>query len=191
MPFPHSLRRTAGLVLLLLAGCSGDATHGHIVGEAYLVQGLGEQEVNLAGLPVHLVEEPVAEEAVERLDSVLSNVCLQRDRFLAGLLRDTAGLGQAGQDTFRVRAADAYARAWRARNRILEGLVRRTVATSDRAQFVMDSVPPGEYRVWADTVLDDQHITWLSRVEVEAGDSLRVNLSSGNLDMNPFRCGPP
>lgn len=188
----HPLRRTAGLLLLLLAGCSGgdDATHGYLVGDAYLIPGLGEEEVNLAGLTVHLLEEPIVEEPVERLDSVLSNVCVQRELFLARLLQDTAGLGEAGRDTFRVRAADAYARAWRARNRILQGLVRRSVATDGRAQFAMDSVAPGEYRVWADTVVDDQHLSWLAAVEIEAGDSIRLNLSSGNLDMNPFRCVP-
>lgn len=187
-----SFRRRAALLFLLLAGCSPDGPpHGVIFGEAFLAQGLGEEDVNLSGLPVHLLEEPMVEAPVERLDSVLSNVCVQRDRFMAQTLKDTVGMGDAASDTFRIRAADAYGRAWRARNRILGGLVRWSGRTDGRASFVIDSVPPGDYRVWADTVLDGEHLSWLSRIEVEAGDSIRLNLSSGNVDMNPFRCVSP
>lgn len=186
-----SAPRRTGLLLLLLAACSPDGPpHGVIYGEAFLAPGLGEEEVNLSGMAVHLLDEPVVEEPVERLDSVLSNVCVQRDRYMAQTLKDTVGLGAAARDTFRVRAADAYGRAWRARNRILGGLVRWSGATDGRATFVIDSVPPGDYRVWADTVIDGDHLSWLSQLEVEAGDSIRLNLSSGNLDMNPFRCVP-
>ncbi|MBW3631141.1 MAG: hypothetical protein KY464_17860, partial [Gemmatimonadetes bacterium] len=64
----------------------------------------------------------------------------------------------------------------------------RTVRTGPRAEFAIDSIEPGEYRLWADTVIDAEHWTWLEPVAIEAGDSIRLNLTNANVDENPFRC---
>jgi len=47
------------------------------------------------------------------------------------------------------------------------------------------------HRLWADTVIDAEHWTWLEPIEIEKGDSIRLNLSTGNVDDNPFRCKAP
>jgi hypothetical protein len=186
-----NLARGLGLLLLAsLAACSDGPDHGKIFGDAYLVVGVG-REVDLAGVDIHLVSELEDQDStprVENLDTILANICVQRDRFIARAREGAAGRGAAATDSLAALTRDAYARGWRARNRLLQGVVRRTVRTDERARFVIDSIEPGEYRLWADTVIDAEHRTWLSPVEIEAGDSIRLNLSNGNLDENPFRC---
>lgn len=185
---------TVGVLLLatLLSGCDRPR-FGQIVGDAYLVVDMGRQ-VDLAGVAVHLVEELEDQDStvrVENLDTILNNICVQRDRFIARAREGAAGRGAAATDSLRTLTLDAYARGWRARNRLLQDAIRRTVRTNEQAQFAIDSIEPGEYRLWADTVIDSEHWTWLEPVEIEAGDSVRVNLSNANVDDNPFRCKAP
>jgi FtsP/CotA-like multicopper oxidase with cupredoxin domain len=116
------------------------------------------EEVNLGGLPVRLLEDG------EAVDSALARLCP----------------GSAG--------GAAPAQAWRERARILEGRAGRTVTTNARAQFRIDSVAPGRYRLWADTTVDGTHWSWLQPVAVRGGDTVRVNLTNANPDENPFRC---
>jgi hypothetical protein len=153
------LRRV--LLLALGAAACGDARPGALAGDAYLVLDSGE-EVSLAGMPVRLVPES------ETLDSLLSQACPRR----GGAAPDSA----------------AQARAWRERARILSGQTSRTVASDAAAHFAIDSVAPGEYRVWADTTYGDTRWTWLHPVTVGAGDTARITLSNANPDENPFRC---
>jgi hypothetical protein len=189
-----NVARFAGVLLLLsLAACRRGPPHGKIVGDAYLVVDLG-REVDLAGIDVHLVKELEDDEEtprVENLDTILANICVQRDRFIARAREEATARGAAATDSLATLARDAYARGWRARNRLLQDAVLRTVRTNDRAQFAIDSIQPGEYRLWADTVIDAEHWTWLEPVEIEKGDSIRLNLSTGNVDDNPFRCKAP
>ena len=49
-------RRLGVLLLAWLAACSDGPPYGQIVGDAYLVTGIGE-ELDLAGVPIHLVAE--------------------------------------------------------------------------------------------------------------------------------------
>ena len=184
------LVRALGIFLLasLAASCDRER-YGEIVGDAYLVVDMG-REVDLAGVAVHLVEELEDQDStprVENLDTILNNICVQRDRFIARAREGVTG-GAAATDSLRALTLDAYARGWRARNRLLQGAIRRTVRTNERAEFAIDSIEPGEYRLWTDTVIDAEHWTWLEPVEIEAGDSIRVNLSNANVDDNPFRC---
>jgi hypothetical protein len=166
------------LWLAALVACNRP-THGKIVGDAYIAEDVG-REVNLVGAPVHLIAEPDRDTA--NLDSTLANICVQRDRFIA-----QAG---PGAEAVRSRTLDAYQRAWRARNRLLQGMARRDARTNARAQFLLDSIEPGKYRVWSDTLIAGEHWTWLEQVAIEAGDSIRLNLTNGNVDTNPFRCRP-
>ena len=175
------------LLLPLALGACDRPRHGEIVGDAYLVIGM-EREVDLAGVPVHLVAELEDDEEtprVEHLDTILANICVQRERYIAQAKE------QVGGDSLATLVRDAYSRAWRARDRLMADAVRRTVRTRPRAEFFIDSIEPGRYRLWADTVIDAEHWSWLRPVVIEAGDSLRVNLSNANVDENPFRCRAP
>jgi hypothetical protein len=78
--------------------------------------------------------------------------------------------------------------AWAARARILDARVRRSVVTDAGAKFTLDSVPPGRYRLWADTTVGKERWTWLHPVKVASGDTTQVVLSNDNPDENPFRC---
>jgi hypothetical protein len=185
--------RLALLLLLPLAACWDRPRYGKIVGDAFLVIDM-EREVDLAGVPVHLVAELEDDDSnplTLRLDSMLANICVQRDRFIARAREEAEGRGRAAADSLAVLARDAYARGWRARDRLLRDAVRRTVRTSPRAEFLIDSIEPGKYRLWADTIIDAEHWSWLEMVEIEAGDSIRVNLNNANVDENPFRCKAP
>lgn len=159
------MRSTAVLIVLpiLLAAC-GDRGPGVIRGDAFLAQDL-ESEVNLAGLPVHLVTGDEVQ-----IDSALAKLCPPR----AGL--DSASL------------AAAHARAWRERGRILQARRTRSTTADAQSRFVFDSVAPGEYRVWADTLVGDDRWTWLADVRIRGGDTARVDLTNANPDENPFRC---
>ena len=184
--------KLALLLLLPLTACDGPK-YGKVVGDAYLVMGM-ERELDLTGVPVHLVAELEDDEEtprVEHLDTILANICVQRDRFIARAREAAEGRGAAAAESLAVQTRDAYDRGWRARDRLLADAVRRTVRTSPRAEFFIDSIEPGEYRLWADTVIDEERWSWLHPVQIEAGDSLRVNLSNANVDENPFRCRAP
>ena len=116
------------------------------------------KEVNLVGVPVRLVED------WPELDSALAQTC--------------------------PRAASEATReqAWRARESILNERVRGAVVSNPEAQFAIDSVKPGRYRLWADTIIGDRRWTWLQPVNVRPGDTVRLNLTNANTDENPFRC---
>jgi len=148
---------------VLIAGCGGDEVPGAVVGDAFMAQNI-DQVVNLAGMPVHLLRP------VEELDSLLAPLCPPR------------GPG----DTPAPR--EAWDRAWRQRGSLLSPLRLRSVVTDPQARFAMDSVLPGEYLVWADTTLSGKRWTWLVEIEVDDGDTLRVNLTNDNSEENPLRC---
>jgi hypothetical protein len=147
---------------LALAAC-GDDGPGVVTGDAFLVQ--LESDVNLAGMPVHLV----AGDEVQ-IDSALAKLCPPRE----------------GADSAAI--AGAHARAWRERGRILQARRTHSTEASIQARFTFDSVAPGEYRVWADTTVVGERWTWLAAVRVRGGDTARVDLTSANPDENPFRC---
>jgi hypothetical protein len=152
----------AGAVLLLLAAC-GPAAPAVVHGDAYLAHDPA-RVADLAGLRVHVVED------LERaqLDSALALLCPSR--------------GGAPAD---VHAAHAV--AWAGRAELLGGLVQVVVSTDSLARFAAE-VPPGRYRLWADTTVGTTRWSWLQPVTVRAGDSVRLNLSNANPDVNPFRC---
>jgi hypothetical protein len=151
--------------LVLAAGCGGETAPGRVVGDAFMVQNL-DQQINLASMPVHLLREE------ETLDSLLAPLCPSR------------GPGDAPP------APEAWARGWQARRGVLRPLVLRSTVTDAQAQFAMDSVPPGEYLLWADTTLGERRWTWLAPLRVRGGDTLRLNLTNDNADENPLRCRP-
>ncbi|HZG41567.1 MAG TPA: hypothetical protein VEY93_01310, partial [Longimicrobium sp.] len=91
---------TIGIVIAL-AAC-GDDGPGVVAGEAFLVQ--LESEVNLAGMPVHLVTGDEVQ-----IDSALARLCPPRQ----------------GADSAAIAAA--HARAWQERGRVLRA--RRTRST--------------------------------------------------------------
>ncbi|HEX8695706.1 MAG TPA: hypothetical protein VF746_25045 [Longimicrobium sp.] len=144
-----------------LAAC-GDSAPGTVVGDAYIVLETG-QEVSFGGLRVGLVPED------EALDTMLARLCPRRDA--------AAGADSAARET-----------AWGRRAQLLSQRARRTVTATAAAQFFIDTVAPGEYRVWADTAYGGTRWTWLQPVRVRSGDTVRVNLSNANPDENPFRC---
>jgi hypothetical protein len=148
----------------LLAGCGGGKEPGRVVGDAFLAQNI-DQQVNLAALPVHLLRTE------EMLDSMLAPLCPPR------------GPGDTPPPP------EAWARGWEARRGILRPLVLRSTVTNEQAQFALDSVPPGEYLLWADTTLSEKRWTWLAPIRVRSGDTLRLNLTNDNPDENPLRCG--
>ena len=154
-------RAAAFLVIAgaLAAGACGDAGPAVVQGDAFLAHDIG-REVNLPGLRVHLVRE--AEEPAE-LDSALAHACAEAV--------DSAAAG-----------------AWSERTRILTPRIVASATANAGAQFRIDSVPPGDYRLWADTTVDETRWTWLAPVTVRAGDTVRVNLTNSNPDENPFRC---
>lgn len=157
------LARAAACVLALAAAACAKPAPGTVVGDAFLAEQMGE-EVNLGGLRVRLVREQ------GNVDSLLMFTC--PTKMGAASLADTV----------------ARARSWQARARLLAPMVRRTVSADARARFVLDTVPPGRYRLWADTVVGGTRWTWLQRVTVKSGDTIRANLTNDNPDENPFRC---
>lgn len=159
-PIPRMALLAVALVALAL-GC-GDAAPGTVAGDVYLAEGL-KQEIDLARIPVHLVKEEA------ELDSTLARICPSRG--------GTTAPTQAARE-----------QAWRERARILQGHVLKTVTTDEKAQFVIDSIEPGRYRLWADTSLEAARWTWLQRVNVRPGDTVRIGLSNANSDEDPFRC---
>ncbi|MBW3627751.1 MAG: hypothetical protein KY464_00510, partial [Gemmatimonadetes bacterium] len=119
-------RRLALVALAFLGACSDGPSHGTVYGDAFLVADVGE-EVNLRGLSVHLVAELEDQDStprVENLDTILANICVQRDRYIGRARASAEKGGAAAVDSLRVLTLDAYARGWRARSRLLEGVVR-------------------------------------------------------------------
>lgn len=124
---------------------------------------MGEQ-LNLGSIEVHMVPDRI------ELDSALLRRCPNRD---LSVRPDSASV----------------AAAWEQRRELLQLNSRRATRADAQARFVIDSVAPGSYRLWADTIVDGEHYTWLRRVFVRSGaDTVRANLSNGNLDEDPFRC---
>ena len=162
------MKRTVPLLLLLtaLAGC--DDRPGSVEGDAYLVLELGHER-SLAGLRVRLLRDLPK---LAELDSLIGRVCPTR--------ADTAAT--------RLRAPELWERAWAERERILTPLAVREVVTDAGARFRIDGIPPGRYRLWADTTVGERRWSWLAPLRVRAGDTTRVNLSNANPDENPFRC---
>jgi hypothetical protein len=165
--------RTAALALVGLAGlaaCSGGGP-GVVTGQAILDLATG-RSVSLAGAAVRLVPDE------ETLDSALVKLCERRDA-------EAARAGGA-TDTAALRAATE--RALAERGRILLARSAAATAAGPDARFVLDSVPPGKYRVWADTAVGGDHWTWLRPITVRAGDTTRVELNTANSDENPLKC---
>jgi hypothetical protein len=152
------------LAFLLVASgpACGNPQPGIIVGEMFLAEDLSRQ-IDLAGARVHLLPHEA------ELDSALARICPTRG--------GAAAPSRATQE-----------QAWRDRERIRSAEARRSVTTSSQAAFSMDSVPPGRYRLWADTTVGAARWTWLHPVTVRPGDTLRVALSNANSDEDPFRC---
>lgn len=153
------------LVFLLVAlgtGC-GNPQPGAIVGDLFLAEDLSRQ-VNLGGASVRLLPNDV------EIDSALARICPTR-----------GGAIPPSRD-------QAQEQAWREREHILAERVQTSVTTSPQAEFAMDSIPPGRYRLWADTTVGGARWTWLHPVTVRPGDTLRVALTNANSDEDPFRC---
>ncbi|HEU4882413.1 MAG TPA: carboxypeptidase-like regulatory domain-containing protein [Longimicrobium sp.] len=158
-------RATCLVAAALLAGCGGEKAPGRVVGDAFMAQNI-DQQIDLDSMPVHLLRTE------ETLDSTLAPLCPPR------------GPGDTPPPP------EAWARGWEARKAILRPLVLRSVATNGQAQFTIDSVPPGQYLVWADTVLSERRWTWLAPIRVRSGDTVRINLTNDNSDENYLRCRP-
>ena len=176
----NDLRSALPAVLALsLAACSSGsrATHGAVAGDVYVALETGEN-VSAGAAPVHLIAESA------ELDSVLAAICAQRQKELAGLGAAPESL-QARLPELRQAASE---RAWEARGRVLTSRSRGSTVTGADARFAIDSVAAGEYRVWADAVLNGERWTWLEPIEVRGGDTVRVSLGNDNADDDPFNC---
>lgn len=161
---------------LLLAAC-GSSEPGRVSGDLYVVTANGDQ-IDLLGRPVRLIPESDA----FAIDSVIAPLCATRRDELAAVPNDDA----ASADSLR---NAAQRRAWAARARLLAPHARRQTRTAgEGARFAFDSVPPGEYRVWADAVVQGERWSWTPRVRVRPGDTARISLGNGNADEDPFRC---
>ena len=150
------------LLVALGAGC-GDSQPGAIVGDLFLAEDLSRQ-VNLAGTTVRLIPNDV------EIDSALARICPTR----GGAIPPSR--------------SQAQEQAWRERERILAAQVQASATTNTKAEFAMDSVAPGRYRLWADTTVGGARWTWLHPVTIRSGDTLRVALTNANSDEDPFRC---
>jgi hypothetical protein len=165
--------RTAALALAGLVGlaaCSGGGP-GVVTGQAFLDLASG-RSISLAGAAVSLVPDE------ETLDSALVKLCERRD---AEAARDGGAV-----DTAALRAATE--RAFAERGRILRARTALATTAGPDARFVLDSVPPGKYRVWADTTISGDRWTWLRPITVTAGDTTRADLNTANSDENPLKC---
>lgn len=151
------------IAVAALAAC-GPPAPGAVRGDAFLVEDIG-REVNLAGMQVRLLPEDV------ELDSTLARICPSR-------LADPAD------------PVASHARALAQREGILRPRVRTAAVTDAKAQFAFRDLPPGDYRLWADTTIGTVRWSWLVAVKVAPGDTARVELSNANPDENPFRCTP-
>lgn len=168
----------ASLLCALFAACSSGPEHGQVVGDVYLIHGMG-REVDLTGTQIRLVEDFRNRFAAE-MDSLLSPICVQRDILIAEAKQSGVSQEEAVQTGIQW--------AWQERARLLGERTRRAVVTDPAARFAIDSIEPGNYRLWADAMVGGEQISWLAPFRIRAGDSIRVNLSNDNTDDNPFRC---
>jgi hypothetical protein len=128
-------------------------------------------------------------------------LCIQRDREMAKLsvVADSILAAHASDppehDTAFARVLakekEATASAMRAREVVLDSVTLRTTHTLPDASFVIDSVPPGEYRLWSDATLKSGEWNWLVPVKVRSGDTIHVSLNNSNPDDNPLKCPTP
>lgn len=144
--------------------------------------------MDLIGLPIRLLREPHRDST--SVDSLLADICEQRDRYIAQATAQLSDSSALARDSLQRLTRDAYDRSWRARNRILQGMIARETSADGRAHYRIEQIEPGNYRVWSDTIIDTDHWSWLEAVRISAGDSIRLNLSNDNVDSNPFRCRP-
>ena len=146
---------------LTLTGCRepGPAV---VLGDVYLAEDPASEQ-SLGSIAVHLIRE------LPQLDSALVRICPDRG------------------DTITTDSS-ARAAAWVSRGELLGAYTLRTTTATAEARFVMDSVLPGRYRLWADTVIDNVHWTWLEELFVAGDDSVRLNLTNSNADVDPFLC---
>jgi hypothetical protein len=134
-----------------------------VVGDVYIVEDLGMQ-LSLGSIEVHVLPDRL------QLDSALLRRCPNRD---LSVRPDSA----------------AVAAAWESRRELLLLNSRQATRADAHARFVIDSIPPGRYRLWADTIVDGHRYTWLRPILVRPGDdTVRANLNNNNLDEDPFRC---
>jgi hypothetical protein len=145
-------------VTLALLGGCGPAAPTVVHGDVFLVEDLG-QYINLTGLHVHLLRDDA------QLDSALAQFCPTRA-------------------TPQVRNPPE---AWTRRNDLLASLVTDTATTDSLARYALEA-SAGRHMLWADTVVGTRRWTWLQRIRVRSGDTVRVNFTSDNADENPFRC---
>lgn len=187
---PAILGRRLCLVAAAAAGVAGcdRPTHGTIYGDVYLAEDI-TSITDLTGLTIRLVVEPDRDTA--NLDTTLAAICTQRDRYIATSLGEPPETRRMNVDSLGELGRDANERGWRARARMLAAFVSGESRTDERATYHIDSVTPGEYRLWADTVIDTRRWSWLRPVRIEAGDSVKLDLTNANSDENPFRCVPP
>ena len=154
-------RAWLSLLCLLLTSCKPRPTV--IVGDVYIVEDVGSQ-LSLGSIEIHMVPDRL------QLDSALLRRCPNRE---LSVRPDSASV----------------AAAWDSRQELLLLNSRRVTRADAEARFVIDSVAPGRYRLWADTTVEDQRYTWLRQVVVRRGDdTVRANLNNSNLDEDPFRC---
>lgn len=170
-----------------IAGCDGP-THGTIYGDVYLAEDL-TSITDVKGLTVRLIVEPDRDTA--NLDTTLAAICTQRDRYIATTLGEPPDTRRMSVDSLGELGRDANERGWRARTRMLSAFVSGETRTDDRAAYRIDSVAPGSYRLWADTLIGTRRWSWLRPINIEAGDSVKLDLTNANSDENPFRCVPP
>jgi hypothetical protein len=184
----------AVLALALTAGCEASDRPGTIVGQLFVVLQSGNS-APMDVRPVRLVPESA------RLDSTLSVLCIQRDREVAKLsvVADSILAAHASDppenDTAFARVLalerEATVSAMRAREEVLNGVTLQMVHTRPDFTFVLDSVPPGQYRLWSDADLKSGAWHWLVPVKVRGGDTTHISLNNSNPDDNPLKCPTP
>jgi hypothetical protein len=145
-------------VSVALLAACGPAEPTVVHGDVFLVEDLGKY-INLAGLRVHLLKDDA------QLDSALARFCPTRA----------------------TPEVSSQAEAWAHRNDLLASMVTDTSTTDSLARYSLEA-RAGRHLLWADTVLGTRHWTWLQRIRVRSGDTVRVNFTSDNADENPFRC---
>lgn len=148
-------------LVLLITACNPGPTV--VVGDVYVVEAM-ESQINFGSIEVHLLPDGL------QLDSALLKLCPNRD---LSVPHDSADV----------------AAAWEGRRELLLSKSQRMTRADPDASFVIDSVAPGRYRLWADTIVGDQRYTWLRSFLVRRGDdTVRANLGNSSLDEDPFRC---
>lgn len=174
----HTRGTFLALALLSAAACTSPPQQpGTVTGYVYVVLATGEQVTN-ASRQVHLLDDTPA------LDSALMQVCVGLQREVAAL----RSVASTAPERVRELRDSASNRAWEARTRTLQARSLRSVPIDGEAQYVLDSVASGRYRLWADAVVQEERWSWLHPINVRGGDTLTLNLSNANADEDPFRC---